>query len=80
MQQDNVENEGKSNEPIASYSGVKKINFYQSVAEQKEQELLHELQLTGVERWQTTVALIRKVYSKHLQMLTSSNRITFNKK
>ena len=80
MQQDNVENEDKLNEPIASYLGVKKINFYEYVAEQKEQELLQELKLTAVERLQTTVALIRKVYCKQLQSLTTSNRITFNKK
>jgi hypothetical protein len=74
------ENNNLANEPNESYLGRKRIIFYQSSDEQREIELLQELQLTAVERLQTTIELIRRVYSKHLQMTTPSNRITFNKK
>lgn len=80
MQIDKEENNNMANDLNESYLGRKRIIFYQSNDEQREIELLQELQLTAVERLQTTVNLIRRVYSKHLQMITPSNRITFNKK
>lgn len=77
MQQDNFENTNRINEPIVGYSGEKKVTFYESFIEQKEYELLHELQMNAIERIQTTVALIRKIYSDQLKSAPTSNRITF---